>query len=109
MEGARRTTFACIRWLHTTLANKISGRCVTPIDRVLGTAVEATPNENRRQSSQRFGKDVGGFRLVVAGCTKPFEPTRHQLLGKLVRTTGYAGKYSPRDGKQPPSVWLDAS
>ena len=62
---------------------QIAGRCVTPIDRVLGTAVEASPNENRRQSSQCIRKDVGGFRLVVAGCTKPFEPARHQLPGKI--------------------------
>ena len=50
---------------------------------VLGTAVEASPNENRRQSSQCFRKDVGGFRLIVAGRTKPFDPTRHQLPGKI--------------------------
>ena len=69
MEGAKRTTFACIRWLHATRNNKIGGRCVTPTDRESGTAVEASPNENRRQSSQFIRKDVG-FRLVIAGARR---------------------------------------
>ena len=72
------------------------------MDRVLGTAVEASPNESRRRSSQCIRKDVGGFRLVVAGRTKPFEPTRHQLPGKIGSYDLIRWKYSTREGKQRP-------
>ena len=110
MEGAQRTTFACIRWLHISRDNKIGGRCATPMVRVLGTPVEASPNENRRQSSQCIRKDVGGFRLIVAGRTKPFDPTRHQAARKdwFVRLDTREN-ISTREGKQTPSVWLDVS
>ena len=74
------------------------------MNRVLGTAVEASPNENRRRSSQSIRENVGGFRLVVAGRTKPFEPTRHQLPGKVGSYGWIRWTMFDREGKQSPVI-----
>ena len=88
--------------------NKIAGRCVTPMDRVLGTVVEASPNENRRQSSQYIRKTSAVF-----GWVSPDAPSRLSRLAikcpaKLVRTAGYAGIIQPEKGSNLASDWLNA-